>query len=268
MFDFQNIINSENMHKLNVRLYRNGTGVVYFDKFKDSPAPPGNNNNRDEPRQCVYKLSRTKIQSSTLAVWANKQSKYLLFLTFTFPFDLSNKNDPEENQKEQEKVAARIWKLTLDSLRNNYKVKNYVWIKEFQKNGRVHYHILIDRNRVGIENLQRTFNNHIYNVTGRRDYSNNSVRLGNNPIVKNPDRVKNYLSKYITKADITYYGKSYGVSGQYRLWKEIAIEDIISDICSGNYGQDNVHLRKDVKIIAVDSFYVLFKIDKYTDFDP
>jgi hypothetical protein len=135
-----------------------------------------------------------------VAAWTKRQSKYMLFLTFTFPFDV------------KEIDASKVWHLLLKSLYKTYNVKNYVWVKENQKNGRVHYHLLIDTGHINIKALQSTYNNCICHVFGECDTSNNSVRLGNNPTIRNITSISRYLSKYISKEPEIYTRRASGWS--------------------------------------------------------
>ena len=179
-------MNVESVHQTWSRLYRNGAIIIWK---QDRPG-------RDIeamreisklPRQ--YRISKIKIQSACLAAWIAKKSKYMLFITFTFPFD------PTEKQ------ASKIWDLTLNSLRNTYKIKTYVWIKEKQpKNlNRLHYHIIVDCSYINIRHLQETYNAALEHVFPGCVKFNNSVRLGHRPIIRNVHTIKKYLSKYISK---------------------------------------------------------------------
>src|SRR4030042_2017006 len=138
-------MNVESIHQTFSRLYRNGTIVIWKQDIRGRDTESLTQIAR-HPRS--YSISRTKIQSACIAAWVAKQSKFMLFITFTFPFD------PTEKQ------ASKIWDLTLNSLRNTYKIKSYVWVKEKQyKNlDRLHYHCIIDRNRVDICKLQESYN--------------------------------------------------------------------------------------------------------------
>ena len=139
-----------------------------------------------------YRINRNRVRSACVDLWHNRTGNYLLFVTITINSDISNKKQVEKN-------TGKAYKILLDQLRNQYRVKKYVWVKEYQENGNVHYHILMDTTYIDIVKLQKTWNNAIHNVTGQYPQYNNSVRLGNNPRVYSVKKVKNYLSKYITK---------------------------------------------------------------------
>lgn len=175
---------------LDSKLYRNGLLVVYrrhCSRSDDKTLDLCEQVVVKKKQERSYKVSRTKVQSACVAAWGVKRTKYMLFITFTFPFSIS------------EERASEIWVRMCDLLKSDYAVSSYVWVKERQQSGRLHYHILIDRNRVGIKKLQHTWETIIYNVTQIRHKTHNSVRLGKRPVVYSIHSVKNYLSKYIAK---------------------------------------------------------------------
>lgn len=244
---------ADNLNKLNARLYRDGTGVIFFDHKSVSE--------RKKPTQKAerhFKIKGSQVRSACIAAWLNKQSKNMLFITFTFPFD------PSEDE------AQQIWKLTLDSLRNTYKVNNYVWVKERQESGRLHYHILIDRNRVGIKNLQNTYNHHIINVNAFSMVSNNSVRLGTRPVITSIKSVSYYLSKYITKgnSESTFKKRAWGCSSGYRLYRNVDLDELFKQIHYIDSGNFKIIWTHPVVIIDETDYYLIFKFRDYIDVSP
>ncbi len=194
-----------------------------------------------------FKVKKSVVQSACVALWQNKTSKHCLFLTFTIPFEID------------EKVLVKIWNNLLNNLRVSYEISNYVWVKEYQKNGRLHYHILIDRVYVDIKSLQKTWNNCIENVTNVMPAGSNSVRLGFNPIVRNIKKVKNYLSKYMTKDDYGLYsvfkGRAYGYTSSFIIKREID-EFEFQNLFNGCFL---------IKLIVDTKFYLLYVILNYID---
>lgn len=193
------------------RLYYNGIGVTWKG---DRVGQKKEVLQRIAKRTRHYSVKRTKLQSACASGWCAKRSKYMLFLTATFAFE------PTEVQ------AARIWDLFLNSLRNTYNVKTYIWVKERQNSGRLHYHILIDRNRIDIKDAQQSFNTACNNIVPNCTVSINSLRLGTNPIVKTIEAVTRYLSKYISKTDNQYQKKAYGYSN-LELYRDMSIDDLM-----------------------------------------
>jgi hypothetical protein len=190
-------------------------------------------------------MSRIKIRSACAALWMYKRSKNCLFITFTFAYDV------------REDKAAEIWGLFLNNLRNHYKVNNYVWVKELQtkNNNRVHYHIIIDRDRINIKSCQKTFNTVVKNCDPSGDISFNSVRLGHNPIIRNYLAISRYISKYISKEHCQFNKRCYGYSENYVLKRKIEPEEIEKLI--KNFGG---------KIIIDDRFFTIYRVNGYTDF--
>jgi hypothetical protein len=210
-------MNVESIHQTWSRLYRNGAIIVWK---QDRPGRSG-----DEMREIrkiirSYSISKIKIQSACIAAWVVKSSKNMLFLTFTFPFNAT------------EKQAAKIWDLMLNSFRNTYKVNTYVWIKERQTNGRLHYHCIVDRNWINIYHLQKSYNAALESVNPGCVKYNNSVRLGRNPIINNAQRVSKYLSKYISKSENSYVTRAYGFTDNLKLYRNLdssELEKMLSD---------------------------------------
>jgi len=139
-----------------------------------------------------YRINRNRVRSACVDLFNSRKGAFILFLTVTMPFILADKQDAE-------KKAVRAWKVFLDQLRNQYNIRKYVWVKEYQCNGNVHYHILLDSTFVDIEKLQKSWNSALHNSYNIMPDFNNSVRLGEKPRVYSVKKVKNYLSKYITK---------------------------------------------------------------------
>jgi len=236
--------------KIEGRLYRDGTGVLFYRSNKQKE-----HINPVQKKERKFTIKKTRLRSSCLACWALKKSKYMLFITFTFPYM------PTESE------AQRTWKLLLDSMRNTYKVKNYVWVKEFQSSGRLHYHILVDRDRIGIKNLQNTWNNHINNVNRGVTVSANSVRLGNRPVVRSPKAVSGYLSKYISKTDTEFKLRAWGTSiDKNNIFKKIDVSDVILQSYEQKNSGDYHYIIKDgIKVLHESDCFIVFKVDNYFD---
>lgn len=247
-------MNLNAVDKLSVRLYRDGTGVLYFTQYRKD-----NHVNPVQKAERKFGIKKTHVRSACLACWGRKKSKNMLFITFTFPYE------PSEIE------AKKIWKLLLDSLRNTYNIKNYVWVKERQKTGRLHYHVIVDSDRIGISKLQSTWNNHINNVNPRCAVSNNSVRLGNNPVIRTVKAVSCYLSKYISK-DVgeKYTQRAWGTSIEKEsFYKEIDIGEILHSCYEQkNSGETHYLLRENIRILLDSDCFMVFKMRDYFDISP
>lgn len=240
----------DSIHECNVKLYASGMAVVY------KKHAYGERTNEQlqwqSHRKRTYSISKIKVKSACVRAWQLKKSNNMLFLTFTFPFE------PTEME------AANIWNRLLKNLKQNYNVKNYVWVKEFQKNGRIHYHLLIDRDRVGIQNLQRSYNSAITHVRPDVTISSNSVRLGNNPIVRSIYSVAKYLSKYISKSikeQWDFETKAYGFSENLIISKDIDTDELIR--LSNIYGYRTVFVDKFFEIYEINADLLWFPLDNF-----
>jgi hypothetical protein len=231
-------MNVESIHQTWSRLYRNGAVIVWK---QDRPGRSG-----DEMREIrkivrTYSVSKIKIQSACIAAWVAKSSEKMLFLTFTFPFE------PNEKQ------AARVWDLMLNSFRNTYKINTYVWIKEKQpqNNDRLHYHIIVDRAWINIRSLQKSYNNALQTIYPDCVKFNNSVRLGRAPVINNVQRISKYLSKYISKTENCFNSKAYGFTDNLKLYRSLDSSDL-----------EKMLIDKSKYIIVVDEPYFMIIILK------
>jgi hypothetical protein len=233
-------MNVESIHQTWSRLYRNGAIIVWK---QDRPG-------RDYEDMCTmarqkrtYSISKIKIQSACIAAWVVKQCKTMLFITFTLPFDAT------------EKQAAKIWDLTLNSLRNTYKIKTYVWIKERQKTGRLHYHVIVDRSFISIRYLQETFNAALDNVQPGCVKFNNSVRLGSRPVICSVQRIAKYLSKYISKDENNFDARAYGFTNNLKLYRNLDSSDL-----------EKLLIDKSKYITVVDEpYFMIIILKNFTD---
>jgi hypothetical protein len=246
---------TENVERITGRLYRNGTACLVI--------PPRHRNNYIQPKQTAirkFTVKRKEIESSCLVAWSKRKSKFMLFITFTFPYN------PSEDQ------ARKTWKLMLDSFRNTYKINNYVWVKENQQSGRIHYHVIVDRNRIDIKLLQQTWCTHIDNIIRGVTHFDNSVRLGFNPIIRNPLSIKKYLSKYISKTQksVDFNKRAWGTTAKKtELYKKIDVSYLIEHYFEPkNSGYVSLSYVAGIKIIAETDCYIVFSIQNYADISP
>jgi hypothetical protein len=162
---------------------------------------------------------RTIISSSALLLKTRK--KKLIFLTVTFAFDPS------------EKDANKILSNFLKNLKTNYGLLEYIWTKERQKNGKIHFHILCDIRFNSIIDLQKSLNTTIKNFNPEFVVSSNSLRLppGGKSVCNNNDakNIVRYMAKYISKERFnTYTQPCFAISKGIRDIKiELSINDMI-----------------------------------------
>ena len=123
---------------------------VYNNRFKDNEAKKKSTSNLNEGQKRNEELSKNVIRKIRNRVFYlklmadekvrkhgnNKNQKYLLSF-----FTLTISGESHYNIKETNKLLLNTF---LTDMRRNAGLKNYVWRLEFQKNGKIHYHILTD----------------------------------------------------------------------------------------------------------------------------
>lgn len=221
-------VKSVDLSEYTTRVYQSGVAITY-NHVRAARKKNRNNELNLKKNNRSYQVHRGKLRAACCSLMRNKHGYCLLFITITLPFAI-----PEVK-------AAKAWKIMLDQFRNQYKCNGYVWVKEYQKNGNVHYHILLDKAYIPIEKLQKTWNNAINHVTGIMPETNCSVRLGSQPRVFSIKKVKYYLSKYVTKEPAKMDGKQYE---KYEALKALGITDGLF-LCK-SYGHSFLKLYFDV----------------------
>jgi hypothetical protein len=117
----------------------------------------------------------------------------MVFLTLTL----------SSNQTESDiEVKEKILKPFLRILREKYGVRNYVWKAESQKNGNIHFHMIIDK-FIGKRDVQDSWNN-CQNNLGYitkffEKYSHYNAPSTRIEVVKDSKGVSKYIEKYISK---------------------------------------------------------------------
>ena len=66
-----------------------------------------------------YRISRNRVRSACVDLWHNRTGNCLLFLTITINSSIGDKKQVEKN-------TGKAYKILLDQLRNQYRVKKYV----------------------------------------------------------------------------------------------------------------------------------------------
>lgn len=101
-------------------------------------------------------------------------------------------------------IKSQLLNQFITELRQKFKLQNYIWRAERQKNGNLHFHITTDI-YVGWQWIQRTWNrvqnklNYIDKFEDKHGHRNpNSTDIHS---VKNLKNVAAYLTKYLTKND-------------------------------------------------------------------
>lgn len=105
-----------------------------------------------------------------------KDQPYITFLTTTLP----------AKQMHTDKVIKRAFTVFLENLVKTYGVKFYLWKAEAQKNGNIHFHVLIDR-YVEHTTVRRLWNSQMKSLGYINQYAKNMIEKG---FVYNPHSKK------------------------------------------------------------------------------
>lgn len=156
----------------------------------------------EEPKQRVYKLNKKKVREKCTALFGLKQSiKFLAFITISFPLGLS---DDE---------IMQCFNTFLTRCRKNANLSTYLWVAEYQANGTLHFHMLTNNylpiRQINyymskcIENTIRKSKRHINFIASK--YNGVDIKRCEN----NKKRLRQYLTKYISKNTISFYRLPY-----------------------------------------------------------
>jgi len=169
------------------------------------------------------------------------KSNNIVFLTHTFPFDVT------------EHQANGIQKLFLKKFKIYWnETTNYIWTKERQKKGRLHFHTIIDMPFVPIQSLQGLWNHCISIITGNSVDNFNSLRLPlSSAKLYNTEvaRTVRYIAKYISKErNKPFTQPCYGISKElyFGIKREIYTDEalILRDSCGfkKEYGGEHFYV--------------------------
>jgi hypothetical protein len=156
----------------------------------------------NKPRQ--YTIKKSLVRNRILS-YINSQSgsKMLYFWTVTFP------------DKTPDAVALLLLNKWLTRLRQENKLRSYLWVNERQKNGTLHYHIAIPHrldvkiaNRYMRASVMTCIDQKLINYTREQAKNYNGVDISKDRATKRvinfAKRKKqksliNYITKYVTK---------------------------------------------------------------------
>lgn len=172
----------------NFRFYENGNITVTANinrtgRDHDSYVSAG----KTQKKYSINSDQYRKLQCASINLFRQRINR-VIFLTLTFPGQIS--------EREANICLSRF----LDNLSTNYKLNNYVAVKELTKAGTPHFHILADIPYKNIRAVNKAWCNSYRNYFG---FSPNAVRLPvgrGRAIVKDMERAVKYISKYVSKA--------------------------------------------------------------------
>ena len=155
-------------------------------------------------RSKIRKLNKSKIRNKMFALFNLKESRrFIAFFSISFP---------EGFAVDHAFIAFNYW---LTCLRKNYKLNNYVWVAETQKNGTLHFHMLTnnymswkkvnDEMAIIIDNIVIT-KGASWGNSSKEKYNGidgdaifNSKRHKKTGIGLNQAQIRLWISRYITK---------------------------------------------------------------------
>ena len=117
------------------------------------------------------KAYRKRIEIFVNALRFHKSKKksgyFLTFVTLTLP----------SKQRHSDNVLKKCLNRFLDLLKKSKEVRNYVWKAEAQKNGNIHFHVLIDK-FIDYVYIRKTWNSIIDKLGYISEYSKNMLENG------------------------------------------------------------------------------------------
>ncbi|MFL0146661.1 rolling circle replication-associated protein, partial [Tenacibaculum maritimum] len=98
-------------------------------------------------RSAVENMVATILLNYDYSKKPHENDKYLAFVTLTLPYA----------QMHTDAVLRRSLIKFIDNLRKTYGVEHYVWKAEAQKNGNIHFHLIIDK-YINMDVIKRLWN--------------------------------------------------------------------------------------------------------------
>lgn len=165
-------------------------------------------NKKDKERFTGYMSNHTKksirmiLDSWSSAIIVNLAKKHISVSHFWRHMTFATLTLSAKQQHSDKEIKREMLMRFLESIKYNFKVENFLWVAETQKNGNLHFHMLVDR-PVPMADLQRLWNNaqqnlgYIDRFEQKHGHRNpNSTRI---EAVKDFYDVYNYLCNYFIK---------------------------------------------------------------------
>lgn len=166
--------------------------------FERSTAKQDTKRNNDRVRT-FSRRSRDKCRNKIFALFETSGTNFT-FLTLTMIGECSDQ------------AAQKCLNKFLTVLRKRYGLFSYIWVAERQKNGRIHFHFILDR-RFPIQSINKLWVLQQYNAGIENEkypyheilqaYEKNILHRLLNPVdvrtVRNRNALSGYLTQYLTK---------------------------------------------------------------------
>jgi hypothetical protein len=211
-----------------------GTKISQADRIKDSKRTANGIVSKNAHRKISKALDYLLLMASPQTGYIHKSGKKYAFRIAFVTFVLPSKQIHSDNE-----IKRTLWNSMLIELTKYHNVKNYLWRAEKQKNGNIHFHLIIDKfikydelrkrwnritNKLGYvdryrenqkewhkkgfrvrENLLKNWpedkQRKAYQEGVKSDWSSpNSTDIHSVKFISN---LKNYVQKYMTKNELT-----------------------------------------------------------------
>ena len=168
-----------------IKLFEDGT-IIDYAPSPGARKPPGGRVNGSKRKTFELNGKHKRFIRSS-AIRQALTSKYaILFATLTFPKPI--------NQRD----ANRCFSNFIDNLSTNFKLQSYVAVKENTKQGRPHFHILMDIPFTDFQVLNKAW---CSSFRSYMPFSRNAFTTGRDPIIRSVKAIAGYITKYITKVE-------------------------------------------------------------------
>ena len=197
-------------------------------KFEENKA----NLKRNKPEGVISEKAKKRINKSiswlllsatNKKVYQKNTGKYFNFKMAFVTLTLASKQIHSDNE-----IKSQLLNQFLIEAKKKWKVSNYIWRAEAQKNGNIHFHLIVDK-FIPYWELKKTWNR-IQNKLGYVDRfceKNKSTDPNSTDIhsIKKIKNIKAYFSKYFSKNTNTrtIEGKLWGLSTSLSQMKSLVI---------------------------------------------
>lgn len=144
-----------------------------------------------------YRLNKSKVCDKCTAFFELERSrKFCAFYSVSFP---------KGNTEEQ---IYKVWNTFLTNLRKTYGLRDYLWVAEYQKNGTLHYHMIVnvfmDIRRVNRAMAIALFHQQMLGTVAIDKYNGVDVQR----VTGSRDKLNSYLTKYVSKSESHNYKRA------------------------------------------------------------
>lgn len=156
-----------------------------------------NTNKTSEKTANGYILNKTKVRDKCTAFFELERSrKFCAFYSVSFP----------AGSKEED--IYKVWNSWLTNLRKTYGLRDYLWVSEYQQNGTLHYHLLVNV-FMNIKRVNRAMGIALFHQGMLGDltidkYNGVDVKR----VTSNRGALNAYLTKYISKSENHTYKRA------------------------------------------------------------